>query len=524
MNTTTLNDGARIKRHNDWNSPMIDALRKWWPLALAGFAVALAGCGGGGAGTVGGTTGGGTTGGGTGGANDSLSQAVKAAQGGNLQTPDGRVTVEIPAGALSADTTININQPSRDAGGFANYITHGKLVNVEGNGVSLLKDVILKIKFDAFPEGALPENLSLAIDTGTGIQRLNGLEIDSNAKVIRAKMRQLGRFGIVLDGALPSGVDFVEMRSGTHSFGIATEEKDGQLSIEIQEDGTIQGGGMELPSGNGLAIHAKLGSEMAGKRLGVKVEAVTPEVYTQSFVAIFDNSVPLVETNEKGEVDILLPKFLFNELYGLLVNAKTVSFRLQFFDPDVTRAVYRFPTWFVTLSTVGSTPPSNTWGQIMVGEYNFGQKQDVLWGTANNSNQPLRLFVYVKPDGHFDSNAWGNFEAPAMALTFDSQPVQPNGLVFSKVDNHYPIWAFNGQNDARAELLGSAYNSYFRKSWQLDANGQQVEIIDAKAVAKNLRDAVSHNEFGARVRYYVKEDEPPIEIWITFVKCGRFAW
>lgn len=151
----------------------------------------LAGCGGGGGGSS---------------DNDNISTTVIGSNGGSATSTDGKFKVEVPAGALASDTTINIAIIEDNIGQV------GSLYQVSRDGsedLVFLKPVTIKVNYEPnlLPEGANEDDLQLGLlGPFDDWEILADSTVDKTNKIISATTTHFSFVGIlvnILAGAPP---------------------------------------------------------------------------------------------------------------------------------------------------------------------------------------------------------------------------------------------------------------------------------------------------------------------------------
>ena len=159
-------------------------------IALVLFVVSMGSCGGGGGG------------GGSGGGNN-ISTIIIGANGGSITSTDGKATVQIPAGALISDTTINIAIIEDNQGQV------GSLYQVSGYGSAdlvFLQPVTIKIKYDPnlLPTGTNEGSLQLALlEPFDSWEILTDSTVDEINHIISATTTHFSSIGILVN--VPGG-------------------------------------------------------------------------------------------------------------------------------------------------------------------------------------------------------------------------------------------------------------------------------------------------------------------------------
>ena len=92
-----------------------------------------------------------------------ISKQISAATGGNISSTDGKITINIPAGALPADETIGI-QPITNTTGLGK----SKAYRITPHGINFKKPVTISFRYtDADIAGTVPELLRIAYQDST---------------------------------------------------------------------------------------------------------------------------------------------------------------------------------------------------------------------------------------------------------------------------------------------------------------------------------------------------------------------
>lgn len=121
-------------------------------------------------------------------------------EGGQVVSDDGRVTLDIPAGALADDVEISIHEVEAEADGAI-----GTAYQIEPAGVvlsfpaELTFDVVADAEGDAFDLAdavSTMEKLSLVVDKGTHWDRLADHTFDADGGYVSASALYLGTFAL----------------------------------------------------------------------------------------------------------------------------------------------------------------------------------------------------------------------------------------------------------------------------------------------------------------------------------------
>src|SRR5204863_450174 len=123
----------------------------------------------------------------------SVTSMVVGAAGGTLTTPDG-VVLDIPAGALAADTPITITHVGDPAGG-----TFSAVYELGPDGTVLDGEATLTLPYQADLLQGQPENdlaLAFAIDEGTW-QGVGWAAIDTGTHTVSGYVTHFSRWAIV---------------------------------------------------------------------------------------------------------------------------------------------------------------------------------------------------------------------------------------------------------------------------------------------------------------------------------------
>ena len=80
-----------------------------------------------------------------------VEEPVLAAQGGSIGTSDGKITLEIPSGALTEDTTVSIRVLSEDewTDDIKDLSPVGPVYSLEPNGLTFQEPVTIKLALDS---------------------------------------------------------------------------------------------------------------------------------------------------------------------------------------------------------------------------------------------------------------------------------------------------------------------------------------------------------------------------------------
>jgi hypothetical protein len=126
-------------------------------------------------------------------------------EGGVVTSADGRVTLDIPAGALADDVAIRIDEVEAGPDGTLGYAYE---VQPAGLVLALPAELTFEVdlgddadEFDLVDPAVALERLALVIDKGASWDRLADLQFDGDAGVVSASALYLGTFALTADGA-----------------------------------------------------------------------------------------------------------------------------------------------------------------------------------------------------------------------------------------------------------------------------------------------------------------------------------
>ena len=168
-----------------------------------------------------------SSGGGTGTTTPSATKTV-GASGGTVATPDGSLTVTIPAGALSGDTEITIaeiNSPPSDA--------IGKAYEIGPTGTQFASPVTLSFKYaGANLMGTDPSDLEAATIVGTDWVALTNDAVDTNAQIASGTTMHLSPYGVHAKGHGQK-----DASSGGDDATTSTDSSTGTDDVSTADDG-----------------------------------------------------------------------------------------------------------------------------------------------------------------------------------------------------------------------------------------------------------------------------------------------
>lgn len=120
--------------------------------------------------------------------------AVIGAAGGTFSSPDGQLRLDIPAGALSGDQTLSLQEIENHAPGRA-----GRAFRLGPEGLTFARPVQLTLRYtDADVEGSAPELLSVASQDARGVWQMYARpSLDLAAKTVRVQTRHFSDWSMV---------------------------------------------------------------------------------------------------------------------------------------------------------------------------------------------------------------------------------------------------------------------------------------------------------------------------------------
>lgn len=121
---------------------------------------------------------------------------VIAAQGGVFSSPDGNVTIEIPANALSQDTTLEVTLVGDPEAGLGNLVSAGQAYNIDIGEASLSQNMNVEISLDSTPTH--PELAEIAIVNDGNLESLSANFHRKSNNTVVAITQQNGLFMPVL--------------------------------------------------------------------------------------------------------------------------------------------------------------------------------------------------------------------------------------------------------------------------------------------------------------------------------------
>jgi hypothetical protein len=166
---------------------------------------------------------------------DGVSASIGAA-GGALSSADGRIALEIPAGALAEDTRIGIQQIENQAPGQT-----GKAFRLSPEGVTFAKPVTLTLQYDdADVQGSAPSLLRVAYRNSAGWHMLRDATLDTQAKTLRVESKHFSDWSLVLGAQLLPHEAVVKVGQSIQlKVSVCLQahvEHDGDISVEYGYD------------------------------------------------------------------------------------------------------------------------------------------------------------------------------------------------------------------------------------------------------------------------------------------------
>jgi len=119
------------------------------------------------------------------------------ASGGTVTGLNGKVTLVIPAGAVSQNTNFTI-EAARGLPGEPRLVT-GTALEIGPTGTNFAQPATLTIKYDpaSIPSGSQPDSLALYTVSGGNITAVAGSTVDTGAKTVRAPLSHLSLYGVL---------------------------------------------------------------------------------------------------------------------------------------------------------------------------------------------------------------------------------------------------------------------------------------------------------------------------------------
>ena len=136
---------------------------------------------------------------------DSISSTI-GTSGGSITTPSGAVTLNVPSGALSSQTSINISISTQET-------PPGNLAGVYDftpNGQTFSAAVTISLKYDpdSIPEGVNPSDLRLAyLSDNGGWEIISNSTVDTTNHIISGQTNHFSTYSAVSNNKIPFGQD-----------------------------------------------------------------------------------------------------------------------------------------------------------------------------------------------------------------------------------------------------------------------------------------------------------------------------
>lgn len=130
---------------------------------------------------------------------------VISSQGGMALSADGNVTVEIPAGAVSSDTTIIVGESASMPPG-----TVGKAYQFGPEGFKFQKPVTIFLKYnpDNVPPGAADDELALGRESSGKWEKVSGCAVDPSEYSVSGSVMGFSSYGIFWPNAPTNSVEY----------------------------------------------------------------------------------------------------------------------------------------------------------------------------------------------------------------------------------------------------------------------------------------------------------------------------
>lgn len=116
-------------------------------------------------------------------------------RGGSIVSDDGRFSLEVPAGALSHDVTITIDEV--DCAGMALAHAVGTCYQLGPRGTGFLYPATVTYELDESLDGVRPESLALSVRRNSGWNLLADRVVDRDEGILQASAGYLSAFAIV---------------------------------------------------------------------------------------------------------------------------------------------------------------------------------------------------------------------------------------------------------------------------------------------------------------------------------------
>lgn len=268
----------------------------------------------------------------------SATSATIGAAGGSVSTPDGKIALTIPAGALASDTVIGIQPVTNNAHGGL-----GAGYRLTPDGQTFAQPVVLTFSYtDQQLTGSAPEILGAAFQTPTGFwQWLGTPTIDSVAKTISISSTHFTDFSLVqgyrlqplsktlkVNESLALQVAFCYPQPGSDltPLGLACDTADSQVEVAAPFDisewsvngiaggnataGTVSGNGPSAtykapatkPTPNTVAVSARVNLGARGKTLVVSNITITDQAVSYTGTVQFTTGAPQVAASGTANV------------------------------------------------------------------------------------------------------------------------------------------------------------------------------------------------------------------------------
>ena len=481
--------------------------------ALLGIAL-LAGCGGGSADHFVPNPGGGS--------GITARQMVRAADGGVVRSADGSVTLSVPAGALAADTEITMS-PASSSPGPAPFSAAGVAAQLGPAGLRFSRPATITMRLGSLPPGSATRHLTIMRTSANGlVERLGDVRVDSIAGTISGSTSHFSSFVVVAEPSPTSGVPTVELLSGTRSFGTATPDTPGRAELQLRQDGWLIGGGSTTASSAGLTLCAELGPAGANRIVGGRLESVSPTRLTPIMESLLGQAVAQVRADSRGVATATISRPNLSELAQVVtMEGGRVTFKLRFFDPEVTRAAFAYPTWIITLATSGSAtgPGGAGLSSITIGGWNRQGGASPAYGLVTTANQRLNMTVYCSPDAKIGRSAFGPFESDGLQLDLQTSPAVRNGIIACEADLITP-----DTNIGEGYWWGTIVRGGLRAPGPIttDANGRAVIQITSEEIRGALQKMNVQKEGSVRLQYYVGNTLERMEILLVIARSGNW--
>ncbi len=214
-----------------------------------------------------------------------VSQTI-GAEGGQLSTPDGRVSLRIPAGAVTSPTTFSVQPIENQA---PNGV--GMAYRFSPDGAQFKQPLTLTYTYtDDDTRGSLPGALHVGYQKSDGVwYSVPGLKVDEAKKQVSVPMTHFSDWALLDAFALVTSGDYDDIPYFGESVNLTVLEipaiDEGQeTALRLQEFGkerigkwSVAGGGTINPTGDGSATYTAPLAPTAQNPVTVSVELTFPK-------------------------------------------------------------------------------------------------------------------------------------------------------------------------------------------------------------------------------------------------------